>query len=114
MPPRLGNLRFLLKHLFGIALSAGLAALLCFLVGDIRSRWAVPVLFLLALIPIAELLGKTAGIFGSAAASFVFAVLLFPPLGSPAVQDVTDRVALISFQVIAIGVALLCQASAQA
>jgi hypothetical protein len=90
-----------------ITLCAGIAGFLCLLLSDVSARWIPPLLFLLATIPIAHLWGTKAGIIGAAVANLIFAVFLFPPIGSLAVRGVTDRIILISFQLCAIGVAYL-------
>jgi hypothetical protein len=93
--------------LVAIILCAGIAGFLCLLLSDVPAHWIAPLLFLLATIPIAHLWGTKAGIFGAAVANLIFAVFLFPPIGSLAVREGTDRIILISFQLCAIGVAYL-------
>jgi hypothetical protein len=93
--------------LVGITLCAGIAGFLCLLLSDVSTHWVAPLLFLLATIPIAHFWGTKAGIFGAAVANLIFAVFLFPPIGSLAVREGTDRLILISFQLCAIGVAYL-------
>jgi len=93
--------------LVAITLCAGIAGFLCLLLSDVSARWIAPLLFLLATIPIAHLWGTKAGIIGAAVANLIFAVFLFPPIGSLAVRGATDRIILISFQLCAIGVAYL-------
>lgn len=104
--------RFRLKPLVAIALCAGIAGYLCLLLTDVSARWIGPLLFLLAVIPIAHFWGTKTGILGAALAGLIFAVFLFPPIGSLAVQNAADRIILISFQLCAIGVAYLSRIEA--
>ena len=64
-------------------------------------------MFLLVLIPIAHFMGLLSGILGAIAAGTVFALDLFPPFGSLAVRDATDRINLILFAIAAIAVSYL-------
>jgi hypothetical protein len=95
-----------------MALCAGIAGYLCLLLADVSARWVGPLLFLLAVIPIAHLWGTKTGILGAALAGLIFAVFLFPPIGSLAVQNAADRIILISFQLCAFGVAYLSRVEA--
>lgn len=84
-----------------------LAGLLSLLLGDSHTRLVVPLLFLLSLVPLSALLGKVTAIIGSVVATLTFTLLLFPPLYSFRVNNFEDKVALITFQALAIVLAYL-------
>jgi K+-sensing histidine kinase KdpD len=69
--------------------------------------YAVPLMFLLVVIPIAQLWGALSGILAAIIAGMAFAVILFPPFGSVAVQGTMDRITLVAFELAAVGAAYL-------
>jgi K+-sensing histidine kinase KdpD len=60
-------------------------------------RLAVPVMFLLVVIAVAQLCNRLATTLIATAAGLIFALVLFEPYGSLAVRDVGDRLALTGF-----------------
>ena len=93
--------------LLAIALCGGTASLASFLLRGDPIRYAVPLMFLLVVIPIAHLWGTLSGILAAVIAGVAFAVMLFPPFGSLAVRDTVDRITLVAFDVVAVGAAYL-------
>lgn len=61
-------------------------------------RPVAPLLVLLVVISTAQLSGIRSARIGATIATLIFAVFLFPPLGSLAVHDPKHRVIVISFQ----------------
>ena len=101
-----GAVRFLL----GVVACAGTAALLCVFLreeGDIKR--VAPVICLQVVIAMSLLVGRLAGMIGSIVASLTFALFLFPPYGSLAIESPAERVILTSFQFISLGVALMAR-----
>jgi K+-sensing histidine kinase KdpD len=64
---------------------------------------AVPVIFLLALVPVTVIAGRMASLLAAIVASFIFAVFLFEPYGSLAIRSAVDRLELLCFGLAAIG-----------
>ena len=54
---------------------------------------AVPVTFLLALVPVTFIAGRMSSLVVAMVASFIFAVCLFEPYGSLAIRSAMDQVA---------------------
>lgn len=100
--------KFNRRSLVGVAVYAGLASLFSYFLRDDQIRSAIPWLFLLPVIPVTHLCGRLAALLGTTLSTVIFAVFLFPPFGSPVVQDATDLITLVSFQIGAIVVAFLC------
>jgi K+-sensing histidine kinase KdpD len=101
-----GSLRIALKSLLGIGLCTGTAVLLSIFLNDSSAdiRLAAPAICLQAVIVTSLCWGRLPGLIGAVTASLTFAIWLFPPIGSIAVHDPTDRIMLILFQVSALGV----------
>lgn len=83
-------------------LCSGVAFAMCMLCRDNAVKAAVPVTFLLALVPVAYLVGRMASLFVAIVAGFIFAVCLFEPYGSLAIRSAVDRMELLCFGVAAI------------
>jgi hypothetical protein len=73
---------------------------------DFAAKAAVPVTFLLALVPVALIAGRTASLVAAIVAGFIFAVYLFEPYGSLVVRSTVDQIELLCFGVGSLGVAL--------
>lgn len=80
------------------------AVFLCFFCDGASSRFLVPLLLLLAIVPVSHASGARRGIVGVLIAAVVLALFLFPPVGSPAIRYVADWIVLVSF--------LLCASAA--
>ena len=106
MLSRLGT-DFSATSLLAIALCGGTASLASFLLRGDPIGYAVPLMFLLVVIPIAQLWGALSGILAAVIAGVAFAVMLFPPFGSLAVRDTVDRITLVAFELAAVGTAYL-------
>ena len=76
---------------FGFLICCSAAFLTCFAFGDHASKAFLPIVFLAVVILIALRFGSLAGIVGSCAATGIFAVLLFPPIGSMEIENVHQR-----------------------
>lgn len=101
-------MRTTLKSCLGIAACAGVAALLSMSLGESTdARLAAPAICLQVVIAATLYWGRMAGLIGAVAATVIFDVLLFPPLGSFTVSDPTERTVLIFFQLAAVGVVLM-------
>lgn len=104
-----GSTRSVAKLVPGLILCIGTAALLSILFNDdSESRVIAPWICLLAVVFAGMLFGRLSGLVGSLAASLTFAVWLFPPVGSLAVQNSLDLGILLGFQLIGVGVASVC------
>jgi len=102
------GLKFNPKALMGVVVYAVLAGVFSYFLHGEQIRSVIPWLFLLLVIPITHLCGRLSAVLGATVATLIFAFFLFPPFGSPAVQDTTDRIILASFQLGALVVAYLC------
>ncbi len=71
---------------------------------DYAVKAAVPLIFLIALIPVAHLSGRLASLVVAINAGFIFAACLFEPYGSLAIRSAADRVEMLVFGVAALGV----------
>ena len=101
-------MRIPLNLCLGVGACAGVALLLSlFLYDSADARLAAPAICLQMVIAASLYWGRLAGLIGSVIATLTFQVLLFPPLGSFAVPDPTERAILILFQLSAIAVVLL-------
>ena len=99
--------KFSLKSLAAIAFCGGLASLLSvFLRGDLMG-YALPLMFLLVVISIAQVCGVLPAIVTAVIVGVAFAWVLFPPFDSLAVQDTVDQLILVAFELAAVGVACL-------
>lgn len=54
-------------------------------------RGNLPLVFLAVITLVALYLGAAAGVAGTISAAIVFALFLFPPIGSPLVEDLSER-----------------------
>jgi K+-sensing histidine kinase KdpD len=68
---------------------------------------AVPLMFLLVIIPVTQYCGTLSGILTALVVGGVFSIFLFPPFGSPLMQYRADWINLILFEFIAAGIAYL-------
>src|SRR3974390_497386 len=73
-------------------------------------RLAVPVMFLLVIITVAQLLNRLASVLIASAACLIFALVLVEPYGSLAVRNASDRLALSGFALCAFAAVLFPQA----
>jgi hypothetical protein len=71
---------------------------------DYAVKAAVPLVFLLALVPAAHISGRMAGLACAIIASFIFSVWLFEPYGSVVIRSTVDRIELLCFGLAALGV----------
>ena len=81
---------------------SALALALSLFFRDAAAKRAVPAIFLLALVAVAYLFGRLASLLAAIAAVLIFAVFLFEPYGSLAVDKATDRVELLCFAAFAL------------
>ena len=75
----------------GTLLSAALAALLTFLFQRSTLRGFLPITFILVLVLLSRQFGFGVSLAGSLTAAIIFALFLFPPLGSTHVTSATAR-----------------------
>lgn len=68
---------------------------------------AVPLMFLLVIIPVTEYCGALPGILAALLVGGVFSIFLFPPFGSPMMHYRADWINLILFELVAAGIAYL-------
>ena len=97
---RLLSLRFLLVTL----LCAGVAFVLSIVCRGHALKAAVPVVFLLVLIPATQLSGRMASLVVAIVAGFIFATYLFEPYGSLVIRSAVDQIELLCFGFAAMGV----------
>jgi len=71
---------------------------------DYAVKAAVPLIFLIVLIPVAQLSGRMASLAVATIAGFIFAACLFEPYGSLAIRSTADRIELLVFGAAALGV----------
>jgi K+-sensing histidine kinase KdpD len=90
-----------------ILVCAGLATGLSLFFRGYGLRLAVPVMFLLVVIAVAQLCNRLATTLIATAACLIFALVLFEPYGSLAVRDAGDRLALTGFALAALGAVCL-------
>lgn len=102
-------MRSVLNSIVGIVACAGTAALLSVFLSDSHGeiKLAGPIICLMAVIATSVLLGRLAGLFGSAAATLMLALFLFPPVGSFVVNDHSSRTVLLVTQFAAIFVVIV-------
>ena len=81
---------------------SALALALSLFFRDAAATRAVPAIFLHALVAVAYLFGRLASLLAAIAAVLIFAVFLFEPYGSLAVDKATDRVELLCFAAFAL------------
>jgi len=92
------------KFLIVNVLCAGVAFVMSMLCRDYVVKAAVPVIFLLALIPVALIVGRMASLVVAIVVSFIFAMCLFKPYGSLAISSMVDRIELLCFGLVAVGI----------
>jgi K+-sensing histidine kinase KdpD len=97
---RLFGVRFLLVTLP----CAGMALVLSMVCRDHALKAAVPVVFLLTLVPATQICGRVASLVVAIVAAFIFAAYLFEPYGSLTIHRVVDQIELLCFGIAAIGV----------
>ncbi len=71
---------------------------------DYAVKAAVPLIFLIGLIPVVHLSGRMASLVVAIIAGFIFAACLFEPYGSLAIRGAADRIEMLVFAVAALGV----------
>lgn len=71
---------------------------------DYAVKAAVPLIFLIALVPVVHLCGRMASLVVAIIAGFIFAACLFEPYGSLAIRGAADRIEMLVFGVAALGV----------
>ena len=86
-------MRFTARTMWGFILCCGLALASVYLVSD-HVKVFLPFVFVLVLIAIAARYGVMVGILGSIASAIIFARLLYAPIHSFEVQDMTARTGL--------------------
>ena len=94
------------KFLLTTTLYACVAFAMSVLFRDFAAKAAVPVTFLLSLVPVALIAGRMASLVAAIVASFIFALYLFEPYGSLAIHSTVDQIELLCFGVASVGVAL--------
>jgi K+-sensing histidine kinase KdpD len=101
----LSRMRALLgpTSLLTIVLCAGVALVMSALYRDHAVKAAVPVIFLLALVPAAHIAGRMASLVVTIVAGFIFAACLFEPYGSLAIRSAVDQLELLCVGFAAIG-----------
>ena len=71
---------------------------------DYAVKAAVPLIFLIALVPVVHLSGPMASVLVVIMEGFIFAACLFEPYGSLAIRGAADRIEMLVFGVAALGV----------
>ena len=96
------------KSCLAAAVCAGAAVLLCALMNNgWEFRVAAPMICLQAVIIVSLFWGRVPGIVGAVSAGIIFSVWLFPPIGTPIIQNASDRVILLLFQLAGLGIVFL-------
>ena len=95
------------RTLLVTVLWAGVAFAMSMLCRGHAVKPAVPVTFLLALVPAVLIGGRFASLMVTVAASFIFAMCLFEPYGSLAIRSRADRLDLLCFALAAVAVVYL-------
>ncbi|HTP68090.1 MAG TPA: DUF4118 domain-containing protein [Dongiaceae bacterium] len=104
---RLTRGRLTNADLLAVLTCGGLATFLALFFRGYGLRLAVPVMFVLVIITVAQLFNRLATILIAAGACLIFALVLFEPYGTLLVENAADRLALIGFAVCALA-AILC------
>jgi len=92
----------------GIGICVGAAGLLSLLLSNSAdSRFVAPALALQAVILTALNFGRISALVGSVAASVIFLVFLFPPLGSVLIRDRLEMSMLLVFQTASVVIAII-------
>jgi len=89
-----------------------LAFAMSLLCRNLAVKPAVPVAFLLALVPAFLIAGRLASLLAAAIAIVIFAVYLFEPYGSLVIRSGVDRIELFFFALAALGLVRFCPGSA--
>jgi K+-sensing histidine kinase KdpD len=82
------------KSLSGMVFCISAATILSLILRDPDTRLAAPILCTLAVMASSFLWGRAAAILGAAAATLIFDLFLFPPIGSMRVSDPVEGLAL--------------------
>ena len=98
---------FSMRFLFVTLLCVGVALVLSMVCRDHALKAAVPVVFLLTLVPASRICGRVASLVVAIVAAFIFAFCLFEPYGSLAIHRLVDQIELLCFGIAAIGVVCL-------
>jgi len=96
-----------LKYVLSVVLAGALALALAILLRDYPMKRAVPAIFVLFLVLIAQLVGRLASLLVACLAGLIFAVYLFEPYGDLRVASATDRIVLSCFALVAVVLAYL-------
>ncbi len=79
------------KSIIGSSVCVGVAVLSVLFFRGQAGADVLPLLFLAVVLLVALYFGMLAGLVGSVASALVFAVFLFPPIGSVVIQDSAER-----------------------
>lgn len=79
------------KWVAGAVLCTVAAAAMTAIFADNAARGILPLVFLAVITLVALYFGVVAGMIGSICAAVVFAIFLFPPIGSPLVDNLAER-----------------------
>ena len=79
------------RCVLGAFICAATAAGMTALFAQHSGRGNLPLVFLAVITLVALYLGAAAGVAGTVSAAIVFALFLFPPIGSPLVEDFGER-----------------------
>ena len=100
-------MRTKVKLITGIVVCCCAAILLSWVMKDPDTRLAAPLLCIFVVFLVAFRWGRAAAILGAAAANLIFAMFLFPPVGSIRISELDERMALVVLQSSAVFAALL-------
>ena len=92
------------KFLIVTVLYVGVAFIMSMLCRDSAVKAALPVIFLLALVPVVLIFGRMASLVVAIVASFIFATFLFEPYGTLAISSAVDRIELLCFGLAAMAI----------
>ena len=103
-----------LRCSLGVALCIATAVLLCVFLKDSADLRLVAPAICLQIVIVASLhWGRLAGLMGTVLAGFILALFLFPPIGSLAIYDATERLMLTGFEACSVLVVLLVPRSSR-
>lgn len=96
------------KSCLAAAICASAAVVLCTLMNDgWEFRVAAVMICLQAVIVVSLFWGRIPGIVGAISASMIFYVWLFPPVGTLVIENPSDRLILLLFQLAGLGIVFL-------
>ena len=95
-------MRNFLKSVLSILLGGALAFALAILCRDYQVKRAVPAIFVVVLVLIAQLAGRMASLLTALVGGLIFAVHLFEPYGNLVVGSAADRMILYCFALVAL------------